>query len=65
VLAFHGNVWHGAFPRLTPGLRLSVSCHYVGPHYRLQENFQGRISEEMLARMFFFMLFALLRDFNK
>ena len=50
VLAFHGNVWHGAFPRLTPGLRLSLSCHYVGPHYRLQENFHGRISEEMLAR---------------
>ena len=50
VLVFHGNVWHGAFPRLTPGLRLSLSCHYVGPHYRLQENFHGRISEEMLAR---------------
>ena len=50
VLVFHGNVWHGAFPKLTPGLRLSVNAYYVGPHYRLQENFHGRISEEMLAR---------------
>ncbi len=50
VLVFHGNVWHGAFPRKTPGLRLSVNAYYCGPHYRTQENFQGRISDEMLAR---------------
>ncbi len=50
VLVFHGNVWHGAFPRKNPGLRLSVNAYYCGPHYRTQESFHGRISDAMLAR---------------
>ncbi len=50
VLVFHGNVWHGAFPRTNPGLRLSVNCYYCGPHFRCQEDFRGRVSETMLAR---------------
>lgn len=50
VLVFHGNVWHGAFPRENPGLRISLSLFYGAFHYRVQENFQGRISDEMLAR---------------
>ena len=50
AIVFHGNVWHGAFPRLTPGIRLSVNTYYCGRHFRCQENFQGRITEEMLAR---------------
>ena len=50
VLVFHGNVWHGAFPRKNPGLRLSVNAYYCGPHYRTQESFWGRITDEMLAR---------------
>jgi hypothetical protein len=50
VLAFHGNLWHGAFPKKTEGLRISVNCDYCGRHYRLQENFQGRLSMEVLER---------------
>ena len=50
VLVFHGNVWHGAFPRINSGLRLSVNAYYCGRHFRAQEDFHGRISEEMLAR---------------
>ncbi len=50
VLVFHGNVWHGAFPRKNPGLRLSVNAYYCGPHYRAQENFRGRIGEEIFDR---------------
>lgn len=50
ILAFNGNVWHGAFPRKNDGLRLSLSVFYGAFHYRVQENFQGRISDEMIAR---------------
>jgi ectoine hydroxylase-related dioxygenase (phytanoyl-CoA dioxygenase family) len=50
VLVFHGYVWHGAFPKLTDGLRLSVNAYYCGQHYRAQESFHGRITQEMLAR---------------
>ena len=50
VLVFHGNVWHGAFPRVNPGLRLSINAYYCGPHYRAQEDFRGRMSQEVLDR---------------
>ena len=50
VLVFHGNVWHGAFPRVNPGLRLSINAYYCGPHYRAQEDFRGRISDDILNR---------------
>jgi ectoine hydroxylase-related dioxygenase (phytanoyl-CoA dioxygenase family) len=50
VLVFHGNVWHSAFPRRNPGLRVSINAYYCGPHYRAQESFRGRISDEILAR---------------
>jgi len=50
VLVFHGNVWHGAFPRVNPGLRISINAYYCGPHFKAQERFQGRLSEDMLAR---------------
>ena len=50
VLVFHGNVWHGAFPRINPGLRLSINAYYCGPHYRAQEDFRGRMSDAILSR---------------
>ena len=28
LIAFHGALWHGAFPRKTPGLRLTLSYFY-------------------------------------
>ena len=50
VLVFHGNVWHGAFPKTTPGLRLSINAYYCGQHYRAQEDFRGRIPDEVFDR---------------
>ena len=50
VLVFHGNVWHGAFPKTTPGLRLSINAYYCGQHYRAQEDFRGRIPNEVFDR---------------
>ncbi len=50
VFVFHGNVWHGAFPRINSGLRISINADYCGKHYRIQENFQGRLSEDVLQR---------------
>lgn len=50
VVVFHGNLWHGAFPRRNPGLRLSIAAYYCARHFREQESFKGRITREMLAR---------------
>ena len=50
VVVFHGNLWHGAFPRKHPGLRLSIAAYYCSRYFREQESFRGRVTEEMLAR---------------
>ena len=28
LIAFHGQLWHGAYPRTTPGLRLTIANYY-------------------------------------
>jgi hypothetical protein len=50
VIVFHGNLWHGAFPRVNPGLRLTVTAFYSAHYCRPQEHFPGQVSEESLAR---------------
>ena len=50
VIVFHGTLWHGAFPRINPGLRLAVTAYYSAFYCRPQEHFPGRISEESLVR---------------
>jgi ectoine hydroxylase-related dioxygenase (phytanoyl-CoA dioxygenase family) len=50
VIVFHGNVWHGAFPKSTAGLRLSVNAFYCAPQYRTQETFRHLVNPAMLER---------------
>ena len=50
VIVFHGNLWHGAFPRVNPGLRLTVTAYYSAHYCRPQEHFPDQVSEEALAR---------------
>ena len=50
VIVFHGNLWHGAYPRVNPGLRLTVTAFYSAHYCRPQEHFPGQVSEESLTR---------------
>lgn len=50
VLVFHGNCWHGAFPKETAGLRLSVNAYYMQNYFKAQERFVEKVSQEMLER---------------
>ena len=50
VVLFHGGLWHGAFARTNPGLRMSIICNFSGRHFRTLESFRGRVTEEMVAR---------------
>lgn len=50
VIVFHGCVWHGAFPKKTPGLRLSVHAYYARPFVRTQEAFTNNAPAEVLDR---------------
>lgn len=50
IVCWHGATWHGAFPRRTPGLRVSVVVDFVRSHIRAAENLSGRLSDEALER---------------
>jgi ectoine hydroxylase-related dioxygenase (phytanoyl-CoA dioxygenase family) len=51
LIVWHGNTWHGSFPKLTDGLRLNVTTLHCNAALKTQHRF-GRdvIPEEMLAR---------------
>ena len=42
--------WHGAFEKKTDGLRLNVTSYHCHRRLKNQENYQWRVSQEMLDR---------------
>ena len=50
LIAWLGNTWHGAFPKLTEGLRLNVTSYHCHPALKTQEHYAEAVPEEMLAR---------------
>ena len=55
VLIWHGNVWHGAWPRTTPGVRVSLLTYFARYYIRDQRDdavghYSERVTDEMLAR---------------
>ena len=50
VIVFHGNLWHGSFPRVNPGLRLTITAFYSAHYCRPQEHFPGQVTDQSLAR---------------
>ena len=50
LLVWHGGTWHGAVNRTAPGLRVGVTNFMVRPFIKPQEDFIGRIPQEVLDR---------------
>jgi ectoine hydroxylase-related dioxygenase (phytanoyl-CoA dioxygenase family) len=50
LICWHGNLWHGAFPRTAPGLRVNLILYFALPSIRTQEDLVDRVTPEMLAR---------------
>ena len=50
LIVWHGNTWHGAFEKKTDGLRLNVTTYHCHRRLKNQENYQWRVTEEMLKR---------------
>ena len=50
LIVWHGNTWHGAFPKKTDGLRLNVTSYHCHRRLKTQENYQWRVTQEMLDR---------------
>lgn len=50
IAVWHGNTWHGAFPRTAPGMRLTLITSYFRSYMRTQELYRERVTDEMLER---------------
>ena len=48
--AWLGNTWHGAFPKLTEGLRLNLTSYHCHPALKTQERYGAAVPPAMLAR---------------
>lgn len=49
LVIWTGNTWHGAFPRTTPGLRLSLAAYYCKSHLFPLEDYRGNVTDDFLA----------------
>jgi hypothetical protein len=47
VAVFHGATWHGAFPKQTPGMRLSIANYYRHMMVTSQEDIKGSFPREL------------------
>ena len=47
VIVFHGALWHGAYPRTTPGLRLTLAYFYRHMAILPQDDIPGRFPREL------------------
>ena len=50
LIVWLGNTWHGAFPKLTDGLRLNLTSYHCHPALKTQERYGSAVPPEMLAR---------------
>ncbi|MBN9566883.1 MAG: phytanoyl-CoA dioxygenase family protein [Alphaproteobacteria bacterium] len=48
AILWHGNTWHGSFPRLKPGLRINLSNYYCREYIAPQENYRNTVPEGFL-----------------
>jgi ectoine hydroxylase-related dioxygenase (phytanoyl-CoA dioxygenase family) len=50
VAVFSGNLWHSAGARTIPGERVGMTCYFQRMYLRPQEDLNGVISDEVVAR---------------
>lgn len=50
LVVWHGNTWHGAFPRQVPGLRVNLILYFCRIYMQTQEWYRERVSAEALTR---------------
>ncbi|HZU73959.1 MAG TPA: phytanoyl-CoA dioxygenase family protein [Acidimicrobiales bacterium] len=52
AIVFHGNTWHGSYPRLTPGLRVNLAVYFCRRYLATQERFGSAVAaEDQIARL--------------
>jgi len=48
LVVWNGNIWHGAFPRTNPGLRLVLTMYFGRSYLQVQEDYRTNITPEVL-----------------
>ena len=50
AIIWHGNSWHGSFPRTIPGLRINLSMYFCRQNIQPQESYKEHAPKEALER---------------
>jgi len=50
LAVWNGYVWHGSFPKKSPGLRMSIPLNFCRPQYQTFEDIRGHATSEMIER---------------
>jgi hypothetical protein len=50
AIVWHGNTWHGSFPRKIPGLRINLAVYFCRQYMQPQENYRDYVPEGLLER---------------
>lgn len=50
IIVWHGNTWHGSFPRTASGLRITLVFAFSRMYLQTQERIKERTTAEMLER---------------
>ena len=50
AILWHGNTWHGSYPRSVPGLRINLSLYFCRQHIQPQENYRDHLPDEIRER---------------
>lgn len=49
AIVWHGNTWHGSFPRKKPGLRVNLATYFCREYMMPQEAYRGNIPDGFLG----------------
>ena len=50
AVIWHGNTWHGSYPRSIPGLRLNLAVPYARPFMKVQERYGAELPQSVIDR---------------
>jgi len=50
LIFWHGNLWHGAYPKLTDGLRVNLTTFMTHRRIKTQESIKPQVTQDMLKR---------------
>ncbi|HEX9889270.1 MAG TPA: phytanoyl-CoA dioxygenase family protein, partial [Nitriliruptorales bacterium] len=50
IVFWHGNTWHGAWPRTEPGVRINTLMYFNRSYVKQMQDLRLKVTDEMLER---------------